>query len=168
MRKGAVCSEGAWTGEEGQTRQKTAHTTALPSPAASGRGTRWGECDRQRPQLRCPVRFRVRKHALSAMARGALLVAALCLRAASVVDRAEALAVLDGQGHASPPRKLKSFNEEDGKGGGKPPNRLQRSRSESALAMLERKNSQDSIQDPKQRFCKVPSTVNFIVDMIGS
>ena len=95
-------------------------------------------------------------------------MAALCLRAASVVDRAEALAVLDGQGHASPPRKLKSFNEEDGKGGGKPPNRLQRSRSESALAMLERKNSQDSIQDPKQRFCKVPFTVNFIVDMIGN
>jgi hypothetical protein len=152
MRKGAECSEGAWTGEVGQTRQKAAPTTALPSLAASGRGTSsWGECDTQRPQLRCPVRLRVRKHALSAMARGALLVAALCLRAASVVDRAEALAVLDGKGHASPPRKLKSFNEEDGKGGGKPPNRLQRSRSESALAMLERKNSQDSIQDPKQR-----------------
>jgi len=84
------------------------------------------------------------------MARGALLVAALCLRAASVVDRAEAMAVLDGQG--TPSRTLKSFNEDGSSGGGNSrPSRLQRSRSESALAMLERKASDQSIQDLKPR-----------------
>ena len=79
------------------------------------------------------------------MSRALLLVVALCLRAATEVERAEAMAA-----HDSPSAGvLKSWAEDSDK---TKPNRLQRSRSESALAMLERKMSEQSIgADPKLR-----------------
>ena len=54
-----------------------------------------------------------------------------------------------GAGNDSQPRVLRSFDESDSWAGGALPKRLQRSRSESALAMLERTLSEGSIGDAK-------------------
>jgi hypothetical protein len=84
------------------------------------------------------------------MSRAALLCTALLLRAASLVDRADALASGPASHLAGQTPTLKSFDETS-ESKSEMPKRLQRSRSESALAMLERKMSEQNIQDPKPR-----------------
>ena len=80
----------------------------------------------------------VRKSVCCVASRAFVLVAALCLPS-TLVDKAEAI----GMGGRPPTGGLhthKSWTEETTEGlSGKKPGRLQRSRSESALAMLERR-----------------------------
>lgn len=108
-----------------------------------------GDERRHRPGM--ARRAQVRRSMVTAALRAGLFVAAICLRAACI-DRADALGLPSDQG--SQPRVLKSWDEETSRGPGVPAGssrRLQRSRSESALVMLERKLSEHNIQDAKSR-----------------
>jgi len=108
---------------------------------------------RQQRYRREHTHANVRKSICCVASRAFVLVAALCLRASTLVDKAEAI----GMGGGPPTVGLhtqKSWTAETTEGlSGKKPGRLQRSRSESALAMLERKLSEQNLQDPK---CTVP------------
>lgn len=102
----------------------------------------------------CPSRShiranrQVRQRLYAVMSRAALLFTALSLRAATMVDKADALASGPAS-QAGRPQTLKSWAEDTSEGKSEMPKRLQRSRSESALTMLERKMSEQNIQDPK-------------------